>query len=73
MSHKISPTNTALKPLPKNKVDIIFVESTTLVPQNGVNIYERIVPLNTTLVGEEDRKFLESPGGNYVVVIKSSS
>ena len=73
LSHKISPTNTALKPLPKNKVNIRFVESTTLVPQNGVNVYERIVPPNTTLVSEEDGKFIESPGGNYVVVIKSSS
>ena len=73
VSHKISPTNTALKSLPKNKVNIRFVESTTLVPQNGVNVYERIVPPNTTLVSEEDGKFIESPGGNYVVVIKSSS
>ena len=73
ISYKISPTNTALKPLPKNKVDIRFIKSTTLVPENGVNVYERIVPPNTTLVGEEDGKFIESPGGNYVVVIKSSS
>ncbi len=73
VSHKISPTNTSLNPLPKNKVDIRFIESTTMVPKNGVNVYERIVPPNTTLVGEEDGKFIESPGGNYVVVIKSSS
>ena len=73
VSHKISPTNTALKSLQKNKVDIRFIESTTIVPENGVNVYERIVPPNTTLVGEEDGKFIESPGGSYVVVIKSSS
>lgn len=73
VSKKISPTNTAIKPLPKNKVDIRFVESTNVVPKNGVNVYERIVPPNTTLVSEEDGKFIESPGGNYVVVIKSSS
>ncbi len=73
VSHKISSTNTAIKPLSKNKVDIRFVESTTRVPENGVNVYERIVPPNTTLVGEEDGKFIEPPGGNYVVVIKSSS
>lgn len=72
-SHKISPTNTALKPLPKNKVDIRFIESTTAAPESGVNVYERIVPPNGTLVSEEDGKFIEAPGGNYVVVIKSSS
>lgn len=73
ISHKVSPTNTSIKPLPKNKVEIRFVESTTLLPVNGVNVYERIVPPHTTLVGEEDGKFIEPPGGNYVLVIKSSS
>ncbi|WMJ82052.1 DUF6143 family protein [Clostridium sp. MB40-C1] len=73
VSHKISPTNTSLDPLPKNKAEIRFVESTTTVPTKGVNVYERIVPPNTTLVSEEDGKFIESPCGNYTIVIKSSS
>lgn len=73
VSKKISPSNTTLNPLPKNKVDIRFIESTTIVPKNGVNVYERIVPPNTTLVGEEDGKFIASPDGNYMIVIKSSS
>jgi len=73
VSHKVSPTNTSLKPLPKNKVDILFTESSINVPQSGVNVYERIVPPNTTLVSEEDGKFIEPPGGNYVIIIKSSS
>jgi hypothetical protein len=72
ISNKVSPTNTALRPLPKNKVDIRFVESTSIVPKNGVNVFERIIPPNTTLVSEEDGKFIEPPGGNYVLVIKSS-
>ena len=73
ISNKVSPTNTALNPLPKNKVDIGFVKSTSELPESGVNVYERIVPPNTTLVGEEDGKFIEAPGGNYVLIIKSSS
>ncbi|MBU3137606.1 hypothetical protein KPL39_15175 [Clostridium gasigenes] len=73
ISNNVFPTNTALKPLPKNKVDIRFIESTNKVPEKGVNVYQRIVPPNTTLVSEEDGKFIESPGGNYVIVIKSSS
>lgn len=73
VSHKISPTNTSLTPLPENKVDIRFIESTAKVPRNGVNVYQRIVPPNTTLVAEEDGKFIEAPGGNYVLVIKSES
>lgn len=73
VSHKVSPTNTALNPLPKNKVDIRFVKSTAELPQNGVNVYKRIVAPNTTLVGEEDGKFIEPPCGNYTLIIKSSS
>lgn len=73
ISNMVSPTNTALSPLPKNRVDIKFVKSTIMFPQAGVNVYERIVPPNATLVSEEDGKFIERPGGNYVLVIKSSS
>lgn len=72
-SHIVSPSNTALCPVPQNEVDIKFLNSTTVFPQDGVNVYKRIVPPNTTLVSEEDGKFIESPGGNYTVVIKSSS
>jgi hypothetical protein len=72
VSHKTSPTNTALNPPPKNKVDIRFVQSTHELPQEGVNVYKRIVPPYTTLVGEEDGKFIEAPGGNYVLIIRSS-
>lgn len=71
VSRKASPTNTSLSPLPENKVDIRFLKSTTLEPETGVNVYERIVPPHTTLVGEEDGKFIESQGGTYVVVVKS--
>lgn len=73
ISHKVSPANTVLEPLPQNKVDIRFAESTTEMPKDGVNVYERIVPPNTTLVGEEDGKFIEPPDGNYTLVIKASS
>ncbi len=73
VSQKVSPSNTALVPLPKNKVDIRYVQSTTEMPQGGVNVFQRIVPPNSTLVSEEDGKFIEPPCGNYVIVIKSSS
>lgn len=73
ISEKVSPANTALDPLPKNKVDIRYIKSTDMTPENGTNTFERIIPPNTTLVSEEDGKFIEPPGGSYVVVIKSAS
>lgn len=73
VSHKVSSTNTAIKPLPTNKVEIKFIESTTEPPLQGVNIFERIIPPNTTLVSEDDGKFIEGPMGNFMLIIKSSS
>lgn len=71
ISDNVSPTNTALNHLPKNKVEIRYIKSTNLTPESGVNVYQRIVPPMTTLVGEEDGKFIEKPNGNYTLIIKS--
>lgn len=73
ISKMVSPANTALKPRPDNKVDIRFVQSTGELPKGGVNIFDRIVPPNGTLVSEEDGKFIIPSGGNYSIFIKSSS
>jgi hypothetical protein len=73
LAQKVSPADTALVPLPKNKVNIRYVQSTTEVPQGGVNVFDRIVPPNGTLVSEEDGKLIEPPGGNYVVFLRSTS
>lgn len=71
ISDKVSPTNTEIRPFPQNKAQIRFIEATNTLPKAGVNVYERIVPPHTTLVGEEDGKFIEAEEGNYVLVIKS--
>lgn len=73
VSHKVSPTNTTINPLPENNIDIKFIDSTTKLPEEGVNVYERIVPPKVTLVSEEDGKFIIPPCGNYTLIIKSSS
>lgn len=73
ISNKVSSANTALRPIPENQVKIRYVQSTSELPQGGVNVYQRIVTPNTTLVSEEDGKFIEPPGGNYTIYIKSSS
>lgn len=71
ISKKVSPTNTAIRPLPRNEVNIEFISSTPILPTSGVNVYERIVNPKTTLIAEEDGKFIEPPRGNYTLVIKS--
>ncbi|MDF2677812.1 MAG: hypothetical protein K0Q97_2142 [Bacillota bacterium] len=73
VSHKVSPTNTAINPLPENNVEIKYIDSTNKLPEEGINVYERIVPPYATLVSEEDGKFIVPPCGNYTLIIKSSS
>ncbi len=73
ISQKVSPSNTALEPQPNNKVNIRYVQSTEEPPQGGVNVFDRIIPPNGTLVSEEDGKFIIPPCGNYTIFIKSSS
>jgi hypothetical protein len=73
LSRKVSPSNTALEPQPDNKVDIRYVKSTEDTPSGGVNIFDRIVPPNATLVSEEDGKFIVPPCGNYTIFLESSS
>lgn len=43
------------------------------LPDKGINVYERIVQPKTTLVSEEDGKFILPPYGNYTLILKSTS
>lgn len=72
-SSLISPTNTAFSPTPDHEVLLQYVPSTCGIPSDGVNILDRIVPPNTTLVSEEDGKIIIPPGGNALLFLKSSS
>ena len=73
ISSLVSPTNTALCPQPKPKVLLEYVQSTNGSPTGGVNIYDRIIPPNTTLVSEEDGKLIIPQGGNFLLFLRASS
>lgn len=73
ISSSVSPSNTALVPQPRPEVLLEYVQSTEGIPSGGVNIYDRIVPPNTTLVSEEDGKIIIPSGGNALLFLKSSS
>lgn len=73
VSSLVSPTNTELYPTPSPKVVLQYVQSTDGTPSGGVNILDRIVPPNTTLVSEEDGKIIIPPGGNVLMFLKSSA
>jgi predicted RNA-binding Zn-ribbon protein involved in translation (DUF1610 family) len=70
ISTKVSPANVAIKPEPCNRVEIRYTQSTEQSPTCGVNIFDRIVPPNGTLVSEEDGKFIVPQCGNYTIFLK---
>lgn len=72
ISPYVSPTNTATKVPAKNHVNIQYA-AVNQEPTAGVNVYDRIVPPNSTLVSEEDGKFIESSGGNWVIIVRTPS
>ncbi|WP_102691753.1 DUF6143 family protein [Rummeliibacillus pycnus] len=70
-SDKVSPSNTTLSPLPKPKSKLKFAEFVKDAPKNGVNVFKRIVPPNSTLVSDEDGKYIFSSGGSFVIFLVS--
>ena len=62
-----SPSNTALRPLPKPKVQFLYGENVDREPLSGTPIYGRRCPAESTVVAEEDGKFICRPGGNFLI------
>jgi hypothetical protein len=62
-----SPSNVAIRPLPKPKVQFLFAENVDGEPTGGTIIFGRRCPAETTIVSEEDGKFIIPPGGNFLV------
>lgn len=62
-----SPSNTALYPLPKPKVQFLYAENVDAEPSMGTQIYGRRCPAQSTIVAEEDGKFICPPGGNFLI------
>lgn len=71
ISHKVTPANTALSPLPKPEVKIAFSEFVKGVPKKGVNAFNRIVPPKSTLSSDEDGKFIFPSGGSFIIFLIS--
>ncbi|MGI5880012.1 MAG: DUF6143 family protein [Syntrophomonadaceae bacterium] len=69
---KVSPSNTSIQPLPQPGVKLKYEESTTLFPTGGVNVFNREVPPFSTIVGEEDGKYIFSPGGAYIIFLEKT-
>ena len=72
VSNKVSSTNYALHPIPKPKIELQFVQNFNGLLSGGVNVFNRIVPPETTIVEDEDGKFIFAPGKAFVILLESA-
>lgn len=70
-SKNVTPANTALSPLPKPEVKIAYAEFVDGIPKKGVMAFRRIVSPQSTLVSDEDGKFIFPSGGSFVIFLVS--
>ncbi|MGG2088370.1 DUF6143 family protein [Priestia aryabhattai] len=68
-SDNVIPTNTTIRSKPKEKIK--FAEMVKGFPTKGVNVFNRVVPPKSTLVRDEDGKFIFPNKGSYVIFLVS--
>lgn len=65
-----TPANTAIRPLPEPRVEILQASDVLPVPPlGGVKIYTQPVYEESTVVFEEDGKYILPEGGSFVVYL----
>ena len=68
-SAQATPTNTALCPLPRPRVELQLASSTTAAPTSGIKAFVRRGDPGTTLVETENGKLIFPPGGSFLVYL----
>lgn len=71
VSNKVSPDNTALRPLPEPKAKLEYASDVEEKPRGGVNPFLRIAEPYSTLAAEQNGSIIIPPGGNFVIILKS--
>ncbi len=67
LSELVSPSNTAICPIPEPKTQLLYAENVDAGPSDGSLVFGRRCPPDTTIVSEEDGKFIIPPDGNFLI------
>lgn len=70
-SRLVTPSNTALRPLPEPKIRLMQASNVVGTPEGGVKGFVRRTLPGETVVAEEDGKFVIPPGGNFAVFLSN--
>lgn len=70
-SQLVTTTNTAFIPVPKPKINLFFASNVEGEPCGGIKAFVRRGEAESTIVAEEDGKFIFPPGGSFTVFISN--
>jgi hypothetical protein len=71
-SSLVTPANQAIVPHPKPKAILQYADYLTEAPLGGINIFDRIVPENSTLVSDSHKgSIIIGPGRSFSILLKS--
>jgi hypothetical protein len=71
VSFDVTPTNQALSPSPKPKAVMKYAGSSSERMARGVNIFDRTVPQNSTLVSDSHNgSIIIGPGGSFSILLR---
>lgn len=68
-SDMVTAADTAITPLPRPQIELLYVQSVNGVPSGGVNPFNRVIPPHSTVFEKEDGKFIFSPRGSFVIYL----
>lgn len=70
-SNLVTPSNLALYPLPCPKIKLQYANDVSGDPQGGIKAFVRRGQPETTLVDDEQGKFIFSPGGSFLIFLSN--
>jgi hypothetical protein len=65
----VTPTNTAIRPVPVPKIELQFASGVTQTPEGGIKAFVRRGEPGTTVVETENGKLIFPPGGSFLVYL----
>jgi hypothetical protein len=71
VSNFVSPTNTAIRPLPVSKVKLEYATRVSGDPTGGIKAFVRRGEPGVTIFSIEDGKFIFPPGGSFVIFLSN--
>ncbi len=70
-SDLVTPSNTALIPPPQSRIRLQYANNVTGAPTGGIKAFVRRGQPETTLVDDEQGKFIFAPGGSFMIFLSN--